>query len=420
MIRKPDRRDVLKAAATLAAAGCLGPAQSRAAPSPGNLDSVLRAAVQAGDVPGIVALAANDSGIVYEGIFGQRRLPGGPAMTRDTVFRIASMVKALTSVGALQLVEAGKLALDAPVPAIEPALNQPQVLDGFDAKGVPQLRPAKSPITLRQLLTHTAGFSYRLWDAKALRYSAALGKMPAAARAKLPHTPLMFDPGTRWQYGPNIDWVGKIIEHVSGEPIGTYLRNRIFAPLGMNDTGFTITPEQRAREAGAHRREPDGSLKALPPERPHPHATFSGGGGIYSTAPDYLTFLRMLMHGGSLDGARILRPETVAMMGHNQIGDIEVGVLRTTAPGLSSDVDLFPGVTCKWGLGHMLTMQAIAGGRGAGSMTWGGLYNTYYWIDPVRRVSAVFMTQVMPFADQRALRTYRAYERGLYAQIKSG
>jgi CubicO group peptidase (beta-lactamase class C family) len=126
------------------------------------------------------------------------------------------------------------------------------------------------------------------------------------------------------------------------------------------------------------------------------------------------------MHGGSLDGARILRPETVAMMGRNQIGAIEVGVLRTTAPGLSSDVDLFPGVTCKWGLGHMLTMQAVAGGRGAGSMTWGGLYNTYYWIDPVRRVSAVFMTQVMPFADQRALRTYHAYERGLYAQIKGG
>lgn len=418
MIRKPDRRDVLTAAATLAAAGCLGSTRSRGAP--GDLDSVLRAAVQAGDVPGIVALAATDRGIVYEGIFGRRRLPGGPAMTRDTVFRIASMVKAITSVAALQLVEQGKLSLDAPVPAIEPALNEPQVLDGFNAKGVPQLRPAKSPITLRQLLTHTAGFSYRLWDAKALRYSATLGKMPAAARAKLPHKPLMFDPGTRWHYGPNIDWVGKIIEHVSGGPICAYLRDHILAPLGMKDTGFTITSEQRAREAGAHRREPDGSLKALAPERPHPHATFSGGGGIYSTAPDYLTFLRMLMHGGSLDGVRILRPETVAMMGRNQIGDIEVGALRSTAPALSNDVDLFAGVTCKWGLGHMLTMQAIAGGRSAGSMTWGGLYNTYYWIDPVRRVSAVFMTQVMPFADRRVLRVYRAYERGLYAQIKSG
>jgi len=188
----------------------------------------------------------------------------------------------------------------------------------------------------------------------------------------------------------------------------------------MNDTGFTITLEQRAREASAHRREADGSLKALAPERPHPHETFTGGGGIYSTAPDYLTFLRMLMHGGALDGVRILRPETVVMMGRNQIGDIDVGTLHTTAPGFSSDVDLFPGVTCKWGLGHMLTMQAITGGRSAGSMTWGGLYNTYYWIDPVRRVAAVFMTQVMPFADQRVLRLYRAYERGLYAQVSSG
>ena len=420
MIHKPDRRKVLKATATLTAASYLGATWTRGAPLAGNIDSVLRAAVRAGDVPGIVALAATDNGIVYDGIFGQRRLPDGPAMTRDTVFRIASMVKAITSVAALQLVEQGKLSLDAPVPAIETALNEPQVLDGFDAKGVPQLRPAKSAITLRQLLTHTAGFSYRLWDAKALRYFETLGKMPAAVRSKLPHTPLMFDPGTRWQYGPNINWVGKIIERVSGVSVGAYFRNYILAPLGMNDTGFTITPEQRAREASAHRREAEGSLKALAPERPHPYATFTGGGGIYSTAPDYLTFLRMLMHGGALAGVRILRPETVAMMGRNQIGDIEVGVLHTTSPAFSNDVDLFPGVTCKWGLGHMLTMQAIAGGRRAGSMTWGGLYNTYYWIDPVRHVAAVFMTQVMPFADQRALRLYHAYERGLYAQIKSG
>jgi methyl acetate hydrolase len=417
MIRKPDRRDVLKTTVTLAAAGYFGAARARSAPLPGNIDSVLRAAVQAADIPGIVALAATDDGVVYEGVFGQRRLPGGPAMTPDTVFRIASMVKAITSVAALQLVEQGKLSLDAPVPAIEPALNEPHVLDGFDAKGTPQLRPAKSPITLRQLLTHTAGFTYRLWDAKSLRYGAAIGKMPAAARGRLPRTPLMFDPGTRWQYGPNIDWVGKIVEHVSGEPVDTYFRNHILAPLSMRDTGFTITSEQRAQEASAHRREADGSLQALSPERPQPHATFTGGGGIYSTAPDYLTFLRMLMYGGTLAGVRILRPETVAMMGRNQIGAIDVGVLRTTAPAFSSDVDLFPGVTCKWGLGHMLTIQAIAGGRSAGSMTWGGLYNTYYWIDPVRHVAAVFMTQVMPFADQRALRVYRQFEHGIYAAL---
>ena len=301
------------------------------------------------------------------------------------------------------------------MPPIEPALSEPQVLEGFNAKGVPQLRAAKSPVTLRRLLTHTAGFTYRLWDDKALRYVEAIGKMPPAARGKLPRTPLMFDPGTRWQYGPNIDWVGKIVEHVSGEPVDAYFRKHILGPLGMNDTGFTIAPEQRAREASAHRREADGSLRALPPEKQRASAIFTGGGGIYSTAPDYLTFLRMLMQGGTLAGVRILRPETVAMMDRNQIGDVDVHPLRTTAPAFSSDVDLFPGITCKWGLGHMLTMQAVAGGRSAGSMTWGGLYNTYYWIDPVRRLAAVFMTQVMPFADARALRLYHAYERGLYA-----
>ncbi len=418
MTSKPNRRDVLKSVATLAAVR-FGAAPAGAAPSRAEIDSVLQAAVQAGDVPGIVALAANDSGLVYEGMFGERRLPGGPAMTRNTVFRIASMVKAITSVAALQLVEQEKLSLDAPVPPIEPALSEPQVLEGFNAKGVPQLRAAKSPVTLRRLLTYTAGFTYRLWDAKALRYVEAIGKMPPAARGKLPRTPLMFDPGTRWQYGPNIDWVGKIVEHVSGEPVDAYFRKHILGPLGMNDTGFTIAPEQRAREASAHRREADGSLRALPPEKQRASAIFTGGGGIYSTAPDYLTFLRMLMQGGTLAGVRILRPETVAMMDRNQIGDVDVHPLRTTAPAFSSDVDLFPGITCKWGLGHMLTMQAVAGGRSAGSMTWGGLYNTYYWIDPVRRLAAVFMTQVMPFADARALRLYHAYERGLYAQMKS-
>jgi len=341
-------------------------------------------------------------------------------MTRDTVFRIASMVKLITSVAALQLIEQAKLSLDAPVPALAPELAAPLVLDSFDSKGIPQLRPAKSPITLRHLLTHTAGFTYRLWDAKALRYVETIGKLPAAVRAKLPRTPLMFDPGTRWQYGPNIDWVGRIVEHVSGEPVDAYFRKHILGPLGMKDTGFVIAPEQRAREASAHRHEPDGSLLPLPMEKPPTHETFTGGGGIYSTAPDYLTLLRALMHGGTLDGVRILRPETVALMGKNQIGDIEAGLLRTSAPMLSNDVDFFPGISLKWGLGHMLNMRGVPGGRSAGSMTWAGLYNTYYWIDPVKQIAAVFMTQVMPFADHRALQLYRQFERGLYAAVKAG
>jgi CubicO group peptidase (beta-lactamase class C family) len=430
MIHRPSRRDIVRTTAGVMAAGSLGLryATTAGAQAPTKLepktlsqiDSALRAATNAGEVPGVVALAATDRGLLYEGIFGKRRLGEGTAMTRDTVFRVASMVKLITSVAALQLVEQNKLSLDAPVPDIEPAIGSPQVLDGFDGKGLPQLRPAQRPITLRHLLTHTSGFVYRLWDAKAAHYAKSLELLPKGQRILAPPTPLMFDPGTRWQYGTSINWVGRIVEAISGEPLDVYFRNHILDPLGMNDTAFVLKPPQRAREASVHRRQPDGSLTAEPMEQNSPRQTFSGGGGIYSTAPDYLTLLRALMAGGALDGARILRPETVALMGQNQIGDIDVGVLKTTVPALSNDVDLCPGVTRKWGFGHMINMQAVAGGRGAGSLTWGGLLNTYYWIDPGRKIAAVFMTQILPFADSRALRLYRQFEHGIYAALKEG
>jgi CubicO group peptidase (beta-lactamase class C family) len=430
MIHRPSRRDIVKMTARLTAAGSLGVryatharAQAPTSPKPGTLsqiDAMLRAATSTGEVPGVVALAATDDGILYEGIFGKRRLGEGTAMTRDTVFRVASMVKVITSVAALQLVEQNKLSLDAPVPDIEPAIGAPQVLDGFDAKGLPQLRPAARPITLRHLLTHTSGFAYRLWDAKAVQYARSIELLPKAQRKLAPSTPLMFDPGARWQYGTSIDWVGRIVEAISGETLDVYFRKHILDPLGMSDTAFVLAPQQRQREAGVHRRGPDGVLTAEPLEQNSPRQSFSGGGGIYSTAPDYLTLIRALLAGGALDGARILRPETVALMGQNQIGEIDVGVLKTTVPALSNDVDLCPGVSRKWGFGHMINMQAVAGGRSAGSLTWGGLLNTYYWIDPGRKIAAVFMTQVLPFADSRALRLYRQFEHGIYAAMKPG
>jgi methyl acetate hydrolase len=427
MIHRPSRRDVVKTTVRLAAAGSLGagyiararePTESPGVGPFSHLDAMLRRSTDAGELPGVVALAATDSGIVYEGIFGRRRLPSGPAMTRDTVFRVASMVKLITSVAALQLVERGKLSLDGPVPDIDPALGSPQVLDGFDAKGIPQLRPAKRPVALRHLLTHTAGFTYRLWDAKAVQYAKSIELLPKTERSRAPRTPLMFDPGERWQYGTNIDWVGRIVQFVSGEPLDVYFRKHILDPLGMNDTAFVITPRQRAREASAHRRGPHGALAPQPMEQPSARQSFSGGGGIYSSGPDYLTFIRMLLAGGSLDGARILRPDTVALMGQNQIGNIEAGVMKTTVPAPSNDVDFFPGMSLKWGFGHMINMQRLSGGRSAGSLTWGGLLNTYYWIDPARRIAAVFMTQVLPFADHRALGVYRQFERGVYAAVK--
>ena len=432
--RHPSRRQILKTTMALAATSALSARRAGAHEPPAragalaHIDASLRAATAAQQVPGVVAIAATEHGILYEGVFGSRRLSGGPAkeaaMTRDTVFRIASMVKLITSVAAMRLVEQGQLSLDAPVPEIDPAVADPRVLDGFDAKGAPLLRPPKRPIALRHLLTHTSGFTYRLWDAEAIKYVNAIEKVPAPERFKLPRTPLMFDPGERWQYGPSIDWVGRIVESVSGEPLETHFKKHIFEPLGMKDTTFEITPAQRTREASGHHRQPDGSLKPEPMEpAPKPNATprhHSGGGGIYSTAPDYLTLIRMLMHGGSFEGARILQPETVALMGQNQIGPVEAGILKTTAPRLSNDVDFFHGISLKWGFGHMINMQPVLEARSAGSMTWAGLFNTYYWIDPKKHVAAVFMTQVLPFADEHALRVYRQFERGVYAAVKTG
>jgi len=424
MTEQPSRRAVLMTATALTAAASVGgaaPARAQGgAPGASRIDAVLRAAVDAKEVPGVVAMAATEKGLLYEGAFGTRDLGKGPAMTRDTMFRIASMTKAVTCVAAMQLVEQGKLALEEPVPAIDAALSAPQVLDGFDAAGAPQLRPAKRPITLRHLLTHTAGFSYETWDANTVRYVKASG-MPSTATGKVAalRLPLVFDPGDRWEYGINIDWVGRIVEAVGGKPIDAYFREHIFAPLGMRDSGFATTPEQRARQASVHQRKPDGSLEPQPLETPFVPEFYAGGGGLYSTAPDYLTFLQMLLHEGALNGTRILKPETVALMGKNHIGDIEAGILKTTMPMRSADVDFFPGISLKWGLGYMINMAPGPNGRSAGSLTWAGLFNTYFWIDPARRVTGLIMTQVLPFADRNAVKLYGRFERAVYDTLNA-
>ena len=384
------------------------------------IDTALRGAVDAGTVTGVVEMAATADGPIYEGAFGVRRLGSDIAMTHDTVFRIASMTKAITSVAAMQLVEQGKLSLEGPVPPIDPGLARPQVFTGF-AAGKPVLRPAKRPITLRHLLTHTAGFCYEQWNPDLERCVTALG-IPQMATGKLAalRMPLMFDPGERWEYGINTDWVGRLVEEVSGQKLGAYLAEHITAPLGMVDTGFTVSAEQRARQASVHQRHPDGRLEPQPFEVPIEREFLAGGGGLYSTAGDYLAFLHMLLHQGTLNGRRILKPETVALMYENHIGGLAVGALKTNNRPLTNDVDLFPGQTVRWALGFMLTPEPGPNGRSAGSVNWAGIFNTYYWLDPVKRVAGVIMTQILPFADQPTLGVYGAFERGVYAAIGGG
>ena len=382
------------------------------------IDAVLRAAVEAKEVPGVVAMAATDRGPLYQGAFGVRALGTAAAMTIDTLFRIASMTKTVTCVAAMQLVEQGKLSLDGPLPDIDKALSAPQVLDGFDAAGAPKLRPAKRPITLRDLLTHTAGFCYETWNGDMVRYVKATG-MPSTTTGKLAalRLPLGFDPGTRWEYGINIDWVGRLVEAASGQTLEGYFRDHVFGPLGMRDTTFVPAPELRARQASVHQRQNNGSLAPQPLETAFTAEFYAGGGGLYSTAPDYLTFLQMLLNGGSFAGARLLKPETVALMGENHIGNLEAGILRTFVPARSNDVDLFPGISLKWGLAYMINVAPGPNGRSPGSLTWAGLYNTYFWLDPKRRVAGTIMTQILPFADTRALALYGRFERGVYEAL---
>ncbi len=379
-------------------------------------DQVLERAVNAGDVAGVVGVAADDRGVIYEGAFGKRAADADAPMTVDTVVWIASMTKAITSVAAMQLVEQGRIALDEPLSNRLPEVSAVQVLDGFDEAGAPRLRPPRRPITLRHLLTHTAGFTYDIWNPDMIRYQAhaAIPGIIECKKVTL-NTPLVFDPGERWEYGINLDWVGQTVERLSGKRLEEYFREHIFAPLGMRDSGFVIGADQRQRLAGMHFRLPDGQLQVIPFEMTQEPEFYMGGGGLYSTGPDYLRFLRMLLGEGQLDGARVLTAESVAEMSQNQIGDLSVGLLKSAIPGSSNDAEFFPGMPKKWGLGYMISTLEAPTGRSAGSLAWAGLANTYYWLDPARRVTGVILTQILPFADPAALGVFDQFERAIYA-----
>jgi methyl acetate hydrolase len=388
--------------------------------STARIDSALAAAVSGEKIAGLVATAADDDGVIYESAFGRRNVSQPQRMTTDSVFRIASMTKAITAAAAMQLTEQGKLSLDQPAKEILPLLADTNVLLGFDANDIPIMRPPRTQITLRNLLTHTAGFVYDTWNEEMARFT-RITDLPAARTGKLEAltAPLNFDPGERWEYGINIDIVGRMVELASGLDLETYMQRFIFQPLGMPDTSFIQRPEWDSRLPTIHARQPDGSLEPLPqpPAAGTQREFFNGGGGLFSTAPDYLRFLRALMNGGELDGNRILTPETVALMGQNHMGALDVQPLPTQNPHLSNPVDLFPGMSKKWGLSFLINTEPGPAGRSAGSLAWAGLNNTYYWLDPVKKVAGVFMTQTLPFADHTVLEALDSFERAVYQSI---
>lgn len=383
-----------------------------------SIDALLRRAAEAGDVPGVVATVANRTGTVYEGAFGKRVLGEDTPMTVDTVGWIASMTKALTAAGAMQLVEQGRVDLESPASKWVPEIADSQVLEGFDASGRPRTRPPRRPITLRHLLTHTAGYGYEIWSADIIKYQQAKGipGITSCENAAL-KTPLLFDPGERWFYGINLDWAGKVVEAVSGRKLGAYLAENLFGPLGMSSTGFKITPAMRARLAKIHQRDDKGALTPVELEIPQEPQFEMGGGGLYGTAGDYLKFVQMILNRGKADGKELLKPETVDRMTRNQMGATRVTMLKTAIPALSHDAEFLPGVPKSWGLSFQINEAPAPTGRPAGGLMWAGLANSYFWIDLKNGVGGVYLTQILPFADRKSLPLYYDFESAVYRSL---
>ena len=379
------------------------------------MNDVLERAVAQEDVPFAVGMVADTGGVRYSGAAGEAA-PGRTA-GEDTVFRIFSMTKAVGSIAAMILIDRGRMRFDTPVADILPEFANVQVLDGYDGD-TPVLRPPKVQATLRHLATHTSGLEYENWNAEVLRYQEATGhpSILSGLKASLFY-PMMTDPGTRWGYGVGIDWLGQAVEAVDGRRIDAFCREEIFEPLGMANTAFELDDAMTGNLCELMARGEDGvfaPFELAPPSQPE---MYGMGHNLYSTAPDYLRFLRMVLRGGELDGNRILSEQAVADMTADHMQGLAFEKMVTIAPPVTADFDPFPGTKVTHSFAFMRNEEAIPGRRSAGSMGWAGLCNTHYWLDPAKGIAAVIMTQSLPFVEERFMATYAAYERAVYASL---
>ncbi|MEM8745239.1 MAG: serine hydrolase domain-containing protein [Actinomycetota bacterium] len=383
-------------------------------PTIDSISAALDGAVADGHTVGTVGVVADRSGVVHESAHGVTHLGGDSAMTPDNVFRAFSMTKAVGSLAAMQLVEAGRLDLDTPVADLVGDFGTIQVLDGWDAES-PRLRPPATPCTTRHLLTHTSGIVYDVWNAEQTKYLAATDGIStlSGALASLQCFPMTFDPGTRWAYGPSTDWVGRVVEAVTSESVDTYVQREILDPLAMTSSGFELSTVAD-RAVGVHANTPDG-FAGMEMDLPPTPEFYGMGHAMHTTGPDYARFCRMVLGGGELDGNRVASADTIEAMSVNAIGDLRIEPQPTANPALGSDIDLFPGVDKTFTLGFMRNESDIEGMRRAGSLSWAGVMNTHYWIDPTAGVIGVVMMQHLPFVDDAALATYEAFERAVYA-----
>jgi methyl acetate hydrolase len=381
----------------------------------GNMDALLAASVQKHGIPAAVFLTANATQVTYTSAHGKRDSASDVKVAVDSIFSIASMTKAITTTAAMQLVEQGKVKLHEPAGEYLPELKDLQVIAGFDASGKPQLRPAKRPVTLSHLITHTSGFSYNTWSPEMDKYVKQSGQnLPPGQSA--PKGPLVFDPGARWQYGNGTQWAGRIVEKISGKTLEQYMQDNILGPLGMVDTSYILQPAKLPRLVSTYRRQANGMLKEDPRTQPAAPRDFNGDGGLFCTAPDYAKFAQMILNNGKgVNGAQILKPATVALMKKNQTGKIQAGILKTQAPATSDDVDLHPGATDRYTYGFLMNETPYRGGRSANSLAWAGIFNTFYWIDPRKNIAGVAMMHFLPFVDKEAIAVLTDFERAVYS-----
>jgi methyl acetate hydrolase len=373
-----------------------------------------------GGAPGVVAMATDRQANFYEGAAGKRELGKDQPMTLDTVMAIFSTTKALTGTCIMQLVEDGKIKLEDAAKKYVPELGELQVLDGFDAAGQPKTRPPKRDITVNDLMLHTSGLCYEFFSHDDLKYRAAKN-IPTVVSCSFPsiRTVLLHDPGAQWTYGVNIDWLGRIVEQQRGKRLGEVMKERIFAPLGMQDISFTMTDSMKARRATIHDRAADGKLTPLPDlALPQPPEMDMGGHGLYATVGEYMKFIRMILNDGAGLHGRVLKAETVQRMSQNGLGHIKVGGWNTSVPSLSNDGEFFPGLDKSWSYTFMVNDEQAPTGRPAGSLSWAGLANCFYWIDRKNGIGGYWGTQILPFQDAVSYPGFVDFETAVYRSLK--
>ena len=380
------------------------------------VDAVLQDAVATGAVPNVVVVAADRSGPVYEGAAGPRVAGGDEPVGAGTHYRIMSMTKMVATVAALQQVERGNLDLAAPVEQYCPEFGRLQVLDGFDGD-TPRLRAPASKATVAQLITHTAGLGYWFWNADLVKWETATGTPNVLSGSKVIFgAPLLFDPGTRFEYGINSDWLGQVVEAASGMTLDVAIKEGITEPLGMHETTFWPTAAHRDGLVPVYVRDESGAWVPTEVEL-HPEPEYCAGGhGLYSTPRDYLRFQRALLGDGEVEGTRILSESTVESAFANQIGELDFPAEIPTADPAST-ADFVAGPGHKWGYGLLLNTDDVPGRRRAGSGAWAGLCNTHFWVDRTTGITGAVYTQTLPFVTPEVYGVYRDVEGALYASL---